>query len=221
MQSGRLFFIADTHFGSEQVRRFENRPFEDTQAMDKVMTERWNSVVSPEDTVWHLGDFGAEGCEAPILSQLNGNILFVKGNHDVFSNDYYRSVGFREVYDYPVLLREFSCSRTSRFMSARTHPTPTSSVISTKTPCTPPAAHIIFAYRRSGSITVPSPSTRSSAACSKRTPKNIRRVPNSNSKRSPAPLKRRRFDNTFISSGQRDRLYKNFSGRHASLPLLL
>ena len=107
MPSGRLFLIADTHFGSEQVRRFENRPFEDTQAMDKVMTERWNRVVSPEDTVWHLGDFGAEGCEAPILSQLNGNILFVKGNHDVFSNDYYRSVGFREVYDYPVLLREF------------------------------------------------------------------------------------------------------------------
>ena len=39
MPSGRLFLIADTHFGSEQVRRFENRPFEDTQEMDKVMIE--------------------------------------------------------------------------------------------------------------------------------------------------------------------------------------
>ena len=220
MPSGRLFLIADTHFGSEQVRRFENRPFENTQEMDKVMTERWNSVVSPEDTVWHLGDFGAEGCEAPILSQLNGNILFVKGNHDVFSNDYYRSVGFREVYDYPVLLREFwLLSHEPLYVSENTPYANIFGHIHQNPMYTTCGAH--HAYRRSGSITVPSPLKRSSEACNRRTPKSIRRVPNSNSKRSPAPLKRRRLDNTFISSGQRDRLYKNFSGRHTSLPLLL
>lgn len=27
MTKQRIFFIADTHFGSEAVRRYENRPF--------------------------------------------------------------------------------------------------------------------------------------------------------------------------------------------------
>ena len=57
----KIFFIADTHFGSDAVRRYENRPFATVEEMDRVMTERWNSVVSPDDEVWHLGDFGAEG----------------------------------------------------------------------------------------------------------------------------------------------------------------
>ena len=107
MSEQRIFFIADTHFGSDAVRRYENRPFNDAEEMDRVMTERWNSVVRPGDIVWHLGDFGAEGCEKQVVSKLNGNILFVKGNHDTESNSYYRQAGFREVYDYPVLFQGF------------------------------------------------------------------------------------------------------------------
>lgn len=63
MSDQRIFFIADTHFCSDAVRRYENRPFNDTEEMDRFMTDRWNSVVRPDDIVWHLGDFGAEGCE--------------------------------------------------------------------------------------------------------------------------------------------------------------
>lgn len=107
MQKQRIFFIADTHFGSEAVRRFENRPFTSTREMDAMMIERWNSVVTSGDIVWHLGDFGAEGCEERLLSKLNGTILFVKGNHDTESNEYYRQAGFREVYDYPILFNSF------------------------------------------------------------------------------------------------------------------
>ena len=102
-----IFFIADTHFGSDAVRRYESRPFSDADEMDRVMTERWNSVVSPNDEVWHLGDFGAEGAESGVISKLNGKIIFVKGNHDEASNEYYRRAGFYEVYDRPVLFKEF------------------------------------------------------------------------------------------------------------------
>ena len=107
MNKQRIFFIADTHFGSDAVRRYENRPFDNVSEMDKAMIERWNSVVAPNDIVWHLGDFGAEGCEKQVVANLNGSILFVKGNHDTETNDYYRQVGFREVYDYPILLQGF------------------------------------------------------------------------------------------------------------------
>lgn len=104
---GKVFFIADTHFGSDAIRRYEKRPFADTDEMDRAMIERWNAAVSPEDTVWHLGDFGAEGHEAEVVSRLNGRILLVRGNHDTQPNAYYRAAGFAEVYDLPVLYGGF------------------------------------------------------------------------------------------------------------------
>lgn len=107
MTTQRIFFIADTHFGSDQVRRYENRPFKDVLEMDAAMVERWNSTVSPDDIVWHLGDFGAEGHEEKVLSQLNGTIFLVKGNHNSESNSYYRQAGFHEVYDHPILIKDF------------------------------------------------------------------------------------------------------------------
>lgn len=102
-----IYFIADTHFGSEAIRLYENRPFANTGEMDRELIARWNRVVSEDDIVYHLGDFGADGHEAEILSQLHGTKYLVKGNHDTQSNEYYRQAGFREVYDLPVLFRNF------------------------------------------------------------------------------------------------------------------
>ena len=42
-----------------------------------------------------------------ILSKLNGTKHLIKGNHDVKSNEYYRAAGFKEVYDLPVLFKNF------------------------------------------------------------------------------------------------------------------
>ncbi len=102
-----MFFIADTHFGGEDIRRYENRPFTDVRTMDETMIGRWNEAVAPEDTVWHLGDFGAAGHEAEVLARLNGRVLLVRGNHDAAENAYYRAAGFAEVYDLPVLYEGF------------------------------------------------------------------------------------------------------------------
>lgn len=103
----RIYFIADTHFGDDRIRRYENRPFETVAEMDAELIRRWNEMVSNEDTVYVLGDFGADGYEAEVLSKLNGTKLLVKGNHDGKSNEEYRQSGFMEVYDHPIIIDGF------------------------------------------------------------------------------------------------------------------
>lgn len=102
-----IFFIADTHFSDDNIRRYENRPFESVTEMDERLTINWNNAVDSNDEVYVLGDFGADGCEKEFLSKLNGIKYLVKGNHDDESNDYYRNAGFKEVYDLPVLYKNF------------------------------------------------------------------------------------------------------------------
>lgn len=78
------FFISDTHFFNDNIIRYCNRPFANAEEMNAALIHNWNSVVKPEDTVYHLGDFvmgRTDGVE-PILSQLNGHIVLVRGNHD-------------------------------------------------------------------------------------------------------------------------------------------
>jgi calcineurin-like phosphoesterase family protein len=53
--------------------------------MDEALTRRWNETVAPEDTVWHLGDFGVrlqEARAAALLGRLNGVKHLVAGNND-------------------------------------------------------------------------------------------------------------------------------------------
>lgn len=103
----KTFFIADTHFGDKNIYKYENRPFASVAEMDAEMIARWNAAVQPQDAVYHLGDFGADGREAQVLSALNGIKYLVKGNHDLHSNAAYRDFGFAEVYDHPIILDGF------------------------------------------------------------------------------------------------------------------
>ena len=103
----KTFFIADTHFGDERILRYENRPFESAAQMDEEIIKRWNEAVDSDDTIYVLGDFGAPGYESRVLSALNGKKILVKGNHDNKTNDEYRSYGFSEVYDLPIIIDGF------------------------------------------------------------------------------------------------------------------
>lgn len=102
-----IYFIADTHFSEETILRYENRPFKGVIEMNDKMVKYWNQVVDQEDSVYVLGDFGADGHEKSIVKQLKGNKYLVKGNHDIKSNEYYRNAGFLEVYDCPIILKDF------------------------------------------------------------------------------------------------------------------
>jgi calcineurin-like phosphoesterase family protein len=77
------YFTSDSHFGHENVIRYCNRPFANADEMDEAMIERWNAIVKPNDTVYHLGDFAMGKNAAPnILRRLNGTKHLIWGNHD-------------------------------------------------------------------------------------------------------------------------------------------
>lgn len=74
-----IWFTADTHFGHVRTLELSKRPFSFVEEMDEELIRRWNSVVKPDDEVYHLGDFGLPICQ----SRLNGaTIYLVPGNYD-------------------------------------------------------------------------------------------------------------------------------------------
>jgi len=79
-----IWITSDTHFGHDNIINYENRPFRSAKEMDESLVARWNSVVKPEDVVFHLGDFGMAPKEKmiAIFKQLNGKITLVRGNHE-------------------------------------------------------------------------------------------------------------------------------------------
>lgn len=81
-----IYFWSDTHFNHDAIRRYCTRPFKDVAEMNESMVSRWNAVVRPQDTIYHLGDFGfshsqLEPLEA-IFGRLQGHKHLVIGNHD-------------------------------------------------------------------------------------------------------------------------------------------
>lgn len=79
----QVYVIADTHFGHKKILEFEGalRPFRTVAEHDRELVARWNAVVRPRDTVWHLGDvFFGDGWQC--LEALNGIKKLVLGNHD-------------------------------------------------------------------------------------------------------------------------------------------
>ena len=72
--------------------------------MDKQLIANWNSVVRPEDEVYHLGDLFFKcsvGYAHNILDQLNGKITVICGNHDkIIRNQKPLRDRFHAVYGY-------------------------------------------------------------------------------------------------------------------------
>ena len=82
-----LYFTSDTHFQHINIIKHCSRPFNGVDDMDSVLLERWNSAVRPQDTVYHLGDFGwfrrdTVKALCSIFNKLNGQKILVRGNHD-------------------------------------------------------------------------------------------------------------------------------------------
>lgn len=75
----QTFFTADTHFGQQRTLELSKRPFQSVADMDAAMLQNWNTRVSPEDTIYHLGDFGTR---PEVIAQLHGTIYFLPGNYD-------------------------------------------------------------------------------------------------------------------------------------------
>jgi calcineurin-like phosphoesterase family protein len=97
----KTLFTSDTHFNHANIIRYCSRPFSSVLEMNQEMISRWNAVVCPEDTVYHLGDFAmGQASEWPmILKQLNGFIkILIRGGHDRRPNQMLE-IGFAEVHE--------------------------------------------------------------------------------------------------------------------------
>ncbi len=97
-----IFFTADTHFGDHRTINIQRRLFPDVATMDRVMIERWNAVVQPADTVWHLGDVARRPADvAGLLAKLNGTKHLLRGNNDPAAT--LAATGWASVGDYAEL----------------------------------------------------------------------------------------------------------------------
>lgn len=81
----KVFFTSDSHYYHGNIIKFCDRPFKDVEEMNYKLIENWNKKVPHDGLVFHLGDFAWGGYDnwKNIRSQLNGEIVLIKGNHDI------------------------------------------------------------------------------------------------------------------------------------------
>lgn len=79
-----IYFTSDTHFGEPRVLNIDRRPFSSLAEHDTALVANWNDTVSPEDEIWHLGDFASKkkGFAEDLLTRLNGRKHLIVGNND-------------------------------------------------------------------------------------------------------------------------------------------
>lgn len=81
------YYISDCHFFHGAMNeKMDKRGFADTEEMNRVMIEKWNSRVRKNDEVVILGDLSWGGATetALLLRQLRGKKFLLQGNHDRF-----------------------------------------------------------------------------------------------------------------------------------------
>jgi calcineurin-like phosphoesterase family protein len=88
----RIFFTSDTHFGHKNLLKFcpKTRLGKDIEEHDEILIREWNNAASPNDIIYHHGDFcfGNSAYAEALIKRLNGRIHLIWGNHDsVFLNN--------------------------------------------------------------------------------------------------------------------------------------
>lgn len=78
-----IYLTSDTHFCHDKEFLYKPRGFSSIEEHDKKIISNWNSVIKQDDEVYHLGDVMLVDNEkgAEYLSQLNGKIHIILGNH--------------------------------------------------------------------------------------------------------------------------------------------
>ena len=95
-----IFVTSDTHFSHNNIIKYCNRPFNDIIEMNEKLIQNWNTVVTDDDLVFHLGDFQMVD-DFNILykhvSRLKGDKILLLGNHDYLTVEQYLIAGFIDV----------------------------------------------------------------------------------------------------------------------------
>lgn len=83
----KLFVVSDTHFFDYQIierGKVRHGLYRSIDEMHSDICSNWKSIVSPEDTVIHLGDVAKQHLRETekILGELPGKKRLILGNHD-------------------------------------------------------------------------------------------------------------------------------------------
>jgi calcineurin-like phosphoesterase family protein len=79
----KIFVTGNMQFGRASIISKLKRPFSSLEEMHSELVSRWNSVVGPNDVVYHCGNFAWDPETAEtFLRMLNGRIYLVPGEND-------------------------------------------------------------------------------------------------------------------------------------------
>jgi len=106
-----LWIVSDTHFHHDREFLWKPRGYSDIQSHDEGVKKNWNNLVGKDDNVLCLGDFVFNDPDGSrfkqLLSELNGYIYLLWGNHNsgvkaVYKSEVLRQYGSALVEVYPL-----------------------------------------------------------------------------------------------------------------------
>jgi len=105
-----IYFTSDLHLGHKNIIKYCNRPFQSVAEMDLAIINNWNSIITPKDEVYILGDvtFNREQL-LYYMSQLAGRIYIIPGNHDNWVKQLNRTPIVYSISMFPVMLLPQLC----------------------------------------------------------------------------------------------------------------
>lgn len=78
-----IWLTADEHYWHKSIIDHCKRPFATIEEMNDELVLRHNTLVAPEDIVWHVGDFCWKASQVEtMVSCLNGRHILIGGNHE-------------------------------------------------------------------------------------------------------------------------------------------
>ncbi len=78
----KRYVISDLHLGHNAILKYRTQ-FATLDDMHDTIINNWNSVVTPQDKVYILGDVGWDKQSLVLLDGMNGKKVLIKGNHDI------------------------------------------------------------------------------------------------------------------------------------------
>ena len=97
------YIISDLHLDHDNIIEYCHRPFETVDEMNETLVNNWNSTIDPADEVLFGGDLTIRSSAAVVLDwieTLNGEMVFLIGNHDTTIFEQLDSVSFVDHYSF-------------------------------------------------------------------------------------------------------------------------
>lgn len=92
------WFSSDLHLGHDNIISFCERPFTTVQVMNEKIINNINKLVSPNDTLYLLGDVSFLPADNTYgyIKRINCPVVLIRGNHD--HSNRIKNVPYAEIY---------------------------------------------------------------------------------------------------------------------------